>query len=85
MRWAVEVTARRVTVAYSTSLRPNANEPWSLHHAVVLTEAGGTICAICSIIQSMDSVVGCLTMILSGFAAMTRLTVAWTDKPPAEE
>ncbi len=46
---------------------------------------GATICAICSIIQSMDLVVGCPTMVLSSFAAMMRLTVTWMDEPPAEE
>ncbi len=63
--------------------RTNADEPWSLPQAVVLT--GATICAICSVIRSMDSVIGCPTMVSSGFAAMMRLTVAWMDKPPAEE
>jgi len=30
-------------------------------------------------------VVGCPTITSSGFAAMIRFTVAWTDEPPAEE
>ncbi len=64
-------------------IKSNANEPWSLPHAVVLM--GTTICTICSIIRSMDLVIGYPTMVSSGFAAMMRLTVAWTDKPPAEE
>jgi hypothetical protein len=46
--------------------------------------AYATICAICSVIRSMDLVVGCPTMVSIGFAAMMRLTVIWTDKPPAE-
>jgi hypothetical protein len=56
---------------------------WSPPHAVVLM--GTTICTICSIIRSMDLVVGFPTMVLSGFAAMMRLAIALTDEPPAEE
>jgi hypothetical protein len=52
-------------------------------HAVVLT--GATICTISSIIRSMDLVVGCPTIVSSGFATMMRLTIAWMYKPPAEE
>jgi hypothetical protein len=33
----------------------------------------------------MDAVVGCPMITLSGFAAMIRFTVAWTDEPPADE
>jgi hypothetical protein len=64
------VTAQHVTVALSTSSRANANEPWSPPHAVVLM--GAIIYAICSVIQSMDLVVGCPMMVSSGFAAMMR-------------
>jgi len=46
---------------------------------------GATIWAICSVILSMVAVVGCPAITLSGFAAMIKFTVAWTDEPPAEE
>jgi hypothetical protein len=61
----------------------DARDPWSPHHAVVLT--GATIWAICSVILSMDALVGCLMITSSGFAAMIRFTIAWTDEPLADE
>ena len=69
----VIVKVLRVTIAYSVSSRTRANELWSPPHAVVLT--GVTIWAICSVIQSMTSIVGWPTMVSSGFADMMRLTV----------
>ncbi len=52
---------------------------------MLLFLTGATICVICSVIRSMDLVVGCPMMVSSGFAAKMRLTVAWIDEPPAEE
>jgi hypothetical protein len=70
---SVVVVTLQVMIGYSTLSRTKANEPCSMPQAVVLMDV--TIWAICSVIQSMTSVMGYPMMVSRGLADMMRLTV----------